>query len=175
MAAVKLVYWGALGAMLGGLAFVADSLLILSGPEADWTNFVYVVAALLVLVGLLGLNALQRENQDRLGQTGFYIVVAAFLGQVLGILVFMAGSSVLEWLVFPVGFLAVPIGLVLYGIATLRAGVLPRWCGIALIAVPLLGVVLGDAGEILFGLLWLALGYMLWTKSRVSVEQPRVQ
>ena len=142
MATVKLVHWGALGAMLGGLAFVIDSLLILSGPEADWTNFAYVVAAL--------------------------------LGQVLGILVFMAGSPALEWLVFPVGFLAVPIGLVLYGVATVRARVLPRWCGIALIAVPLLGVVLGDAGEILFGLLWLALGYMLLAKSRESVEQPRV-
>lgn len=172
MAAVRLVYWGA---MLGGLAFVVDGLLVLTGPETDWTNFVYVVAAILVVVGLFGLDAVQRENQGRLGRIGLYVSVVALLGQVLGILVFLAGSPALEWLVFPVGFLAVPIGLLLYGIATLRAGVLPRWCGIALIAVPLLGVVLGDAGEMLFGLLWLALGYMLWTKSRVPVGQPRVQ
>lgn len=165
---------GALAAMLGGLAFVVDGLIVLAGPEGRWTNLVYVVAALLVLVGILGLNELQSEYLGRLGQAGLYVAVVALLGQVLGILVFLAGSSSLEWLIFPVGFLAVPIGLVLYGIATLRARVLPRWCGIGLIAVPLLAVVLGDAGEILFGLLWLALGYVLWSKGEKSVGEPRV-
>ena len=87
------------------------------------------------------MDALQRENQGRLGRIGLYFAVFALLGQVMGILVFLAGSPALEWLVFPMGFLAVPIGLVLYVIA--------------LIAVPLLGVVLGDAGEMLFGMLWL--------------------
>jgi hypothetical protein len=135
---------------------------------------VYVVAALFVLVGLLGLNALQSEYLGRLGQVGLYVVVVTLLGQVLGILVFLAGSPALEWLIFPVGFLAVPIGLVLYGIATLRARALPRWCGIGLIVVPLLAVVFGDAGEILFGLLWLALGYVIWSRGETSVGETSV-
>ena len=96
----------------------------------------------------------------------------ASLAQVLGIVVFLSGSEALNWLVFPVGFLAVPVGLILYGAATLQARVLPRWCGLGLIIIPPTSIVLGDYGGILFGLLWVALGYMLWSRRVASAEQP---
>lgn len=57
--------------------------------------------------------------------------------------------------------MAVPVGLILYGAATLQARVLPRWCGLGLIIVPPVAVVFGDYGGIVFGLLWVALGYVL--------------
>jgi hypothetical protein len=145
-------------------------------PEADWTNVVYIVAALLMVVGLLGLHALQKDNYGRIGRGGFWTVVVASLAQVLGLIVFLLGSEALIWLVFPVGFVAVPVGLILYGAATLQARVLPRWCGLGLIIVPPVTIVLGDYGGVLLGLLWLALGYVLWSwrgtaagqRSRVS-------
>ena len=62
------------------------------------------------------------------------------------------------------------------GAATLRAGVLARWCG-ALLIVAVLGIpiyfALGNyGGAILYGLLWLALGYVLWSRREAATEQP---
>jgi hypothetical protein len=64
---------------------------------------------------------------------------------------------------------------VLLGTATLRARVLPRWRGILLL-VAVLGIpvyfALGSyGGAILYGLVWLALGYGLWSERGASVEQ----
>ncbi len=78
------------------------------------------------------------------------------------------------------GLLLMFAGFVVLGIATLRARVLPRWCGVALIlALPLTfgsGVLLRPEGEfgdypgaIVLGVIWLALGYAL--RSRVA-RQP---
>ncbi len=172
MSASDLIRWGGLAAMLAGVAFIVDILLVLT-TDADWTNVVYVVAALLMLVGLVGLHALQEDNYGRIGRGGFWTVVVSTLGQVLGIIVFLlSGSEALIWLVFPVGFLAVPVALILYGAATLQARVLPRWCGLGLIVIPPETVVLGAYGGVLFGLLWLALGYVLWSRREAAAERP---
>ena len=50
----------------------------------------------------------------------------------------------------------------------------PRWCGLALLlGEPITSkYVLGDYGGIVFGLMWVALGYVLWSLRGVSVEQP---
>ena len=53
----------------------------------------------------------------------------------------------------------------------MQARVLPRWCGTAII-VALFLFLLGDFGGILFGLVWLALGYVLWSRREVSDQQP---
>ncbi len=172
MSSSDLIRWGGLAAMLGGVAWAVDSLLVLAIPEAGWTNVVFVIAVLLVLAGLVGLHALQREDYGRVGRGGFWTVTVASLAQVLGLVVFLSGSDALNWLVFPVGTLAVLVGFVLYGAATLQARVLPRWCGVGLIVGPALTVVLGDYGGILFGLFWLALGYVLWSRTETPARQP---
>jgi hypothetical protein len=43
---------------------------------------------------------------------------------------------------------------------------------LGLIIIPPTSIVLGDYGGILFGLLWVALGYMLWSRRVASAEQP---
>ena len=77
----------------------------------------------------------------------------------------MAGSSTLEWMSLP-GTLGMLVGFMLYGLATLRAGLLPRWCGFALIgvvAVSVFGAILSaGAAFVAVGLIWVALGYALW-------------
>ena len=172
MSSSNLIRWCGLAALLAGVAFIVDILLVLT-VDADWTNVVYIIAALLMLAGLVGLHTLQKDNYGRIGQGGFWMVVIAILGQVAGIIVYLLGSEVLNWLVFPVGFLAVPVGLMLYGIATLQAKVLPSWCGLGLIIIPLMSIVLGDYGGILFGLLWLAQGYALlsWRSTAGQLNQ----
>ena len=74
------------------------------------------------------------------------------------------------------GFLG---GFMLYGVATLRAKVLPRWCGIVfIVALPAalaLSIPLSFVSLfIVFGLAWLALGYALWLHRGAStVQRPR--
>ena len=70
---------------------------------------------------MVGLHTLQKENYGHIGRGGFWTVVVAPLGQVLGTVVLLAGSTALAWLVFPVGVLAVLVGFVLYRAATLQA------------------------------------------------------
>jgi hypothetical protein len=113
-----------------------------------------------------------------LGVIGFY---AAFIGTALLLIstaaTIIAGREVLNFL-FVLGFLGT-LGLVPLGVATLRARVLPRWCGVLLI-VAVMGIpvyfALGNyGGAILYGLVWLGLGYTLWLERGKSAEQsPRV-
>ncbi len=179
MSPTNLVRWGGLAAMLGGLLWAAWGVAIVvtrANPGvilSAFSHFVFFIAALLTIGGMVGLHALQGTNYGRIGRAGFYTAVVALLAQALGAIVLLAGSEALQWLIFPVGNLALLVGLVLYGAATLQARVLPRWCGfwiIVLSPVALFFVAFG--GSILFAILWLALGYVLWLRSGTEAQRP---
>ena len=181
MSSSGLIRWGGLAAMLAGVVWVVSGIfaILYQGVHAPGTFPYYLVegtfavAVLFTVVGMVGLHALQKGSYGRIGRAGFYTVVLASSGQVLGTVVLLAGSAALAWLVFPVGVLAVLVGFVLYGAATLQARVLPRWCGVGLIVGLPVAIALGlYGGNILFGLLWLALGYVLWSWRGTAAEQP---
>ena len=125
-------------------------------------------------------HTIQKANYGQIGYTRFYAVLAAFLIVCLGLLpAIIPGGLYLQGLV-QAGLLGLLVGFVLYGAATLQAGVLPRWCGIAFIgALPVTVVlalvqILGPfLPFVLFGLIWLTLGYTLWTRSRAPTHQPQ--
>ncbi len=170
----ELIRWGGLAAMLSGVVWIVQSLLalVVSDPdEALWLDALFIIGVLLTLAGLVGLHALQKRNYGRIGQAGFYTVILSSLAQILGLVVFLAGSEALGWLI-GLGSLGVLVGFVLYGAATLQARVLPRWCGVGLIVGLPVTIALENYGTILFGLLWLALGYMLWSRRGAPAEQP---
>jgi len=177
----NVIRWGGLAAMLGGAFWVVWSLLGRVSFEAAGSPFAHALlflAALLTLAGLVGLHAVQGGNYGRIGLAGFYAAAAGLLVQALAAL-FLIGSDAwevaLQWLVAPVGSLIVLVGLVLYGAATLQAGVLARWCGLGLIVVPPLAFYMNSRvfyGSLaLFGVLWVALGYVLWSRSSTPTEQ----
>ena len=91
---------------------------------------------------------------------------------------FLQATPPLVWVALGVlglmgGFASMVVGFWLYGVATLRARVLPRWCGLGLIIIPPITLVLGDNyGSALLGLLWLALGYVLWSWKGTAAAQP---
>ncbi len=179
MSSSDLIRWGGLAAMAAGVMWVISGILAViyqgvhtPGTFADYlVEGTFAVGLLLTAAGMVGLHALQKGHYGRIGRAGFYTVVVTSLGQFLGTVVLLAGSAALAWLVFPVGVLAVLVGFVLYGAATLQARVLPRWCGVGLIVGLPVAIVLGPyGGNVLFGLLWLALGYLLL--QRAQAEQP---
>ena len=172
MSSSDLIRWGALAAITGGVVWVVYGLLTLAIRESAVIDALFIIAALCTVGGFVGLHALQKDDYGRIGRGGFWTVVVATLVIVVGLIVepFVV--------LFVVGTLAVFIGFVLYGAATLQARVLPRWCGIGFIVGPslfVLGDLLGDfggIGGILFGLLWLALGYVLWSQRGAAGERP---
>lgn len=171
----NLVRWGGLAAMLGGLTWVVLGLGAVVGylqaiPGRE-DVVLFVVALLLTATGLVGLHTLQKGSYGRLGQTGFYIALAAVAARILGAVVFLAGSSALEWISLP-GTLGMLVGFVLYGFATLQARVLPRWYGLALIVSMPVSLPLAAYGTVLFGLFLVVLGYVLWLRRDATTERP---
>ena len=174
MSSSDLIRWGGLAAIAGGVVWVVDSGLLLLDmpPESVMNDVLFIVAALFTIGGVVGFHVMQKDDYGRVGRGGFWTVVVATLALVVGLIASLPGSTALEGIeLFPVETVAVFIGFVLYGAATLQARVLPRWCGIGFIFGPFM-FLLGDLAVIQFGLLWLALGYMLWSQRDTPVRQP---
>ena len=168
MSSWDLSRWCGLAAMVGGVLWAAQNILVLTVEEIRWTEGVFLVALLLVL----GFHFLQEGRYGPIGRAGLWTIFGATVVQEVGLLIFIFGDATLFWLVSPVGYVAMIVGYVLFGAATLQAGVLPRWCGLALLLGEPVTYLLGDYGGLVLGLMWVALGYVLWSLRGVSAEQP---
>ena len=175
MASSGLIRWGAIGFMLGGVTWLVLGLTARLGylqaiPGRE-DVVLFILALLFTAAGLVGLHTLQRGSYGLLGQVGFYIALVAITGRILGAVVFLAGSPALEW-ISPPATLSMLLGLVLYGVATLRSRVLPRWYGLALIVSMPVSLPLAMYGTALFGLILMVLGYGLWLHRGAVTGQP---
>src|SRR5215213_897636 len=177
MGSSGLVRWGAIGLMLGGATWLVLGLSIRFGylqaiPGRE-DVVLFVVALLLTAVGLVGLHTLQRGSYGLLGQVGFYLALVAVAARILGAVLFLAGSSIHEGYPIPVASIGMMLGFVLYGVATLQARVLPRWYGVALIvSMPVSLLLAAYYGTVLFGLILVVLGYVLWLRRGAATGQP---
>jgi hypothetical protein len=163
--------WAAIGLMLSGMMWVALGLSMVVGylqaiPGRE-DVVLFVIALMLLAVGLAGVHALQKSSYGLLGRVGFYLALAALAARILGGVVFLAGSLALEWISLP-GTLGMLAGLVIYGFATLQARVLPRWYGLALLASMPISLPLDVYGTALFGLILVVLGYALWLRRDIA-------
>ena len=201
MSTAKLIRWSGLISILAGVLYAFGALLHPAGEDLaayanpNWVpaHYVYWVSAMLMLFSLVGLYARQVEKTGWLGLVGF---VLAFIGTVLVDSIFVMASTVIHLvavqapalfdqaaapptfgvLVVVLGYI---LGYILFGIATMRAGVLPRWSGLLLIigsamvmiseAVPL-NVSLSDLivtiGDVSFGTGFVWMGFALWSEKR---------
>ena len=134
-------------------------------------SVLFVVALLLLLAGMVGFHALQRGSYGRVGRAAFYAVLAVGVLILIWNLVSLLSGSGIGWLraIALVGLMA---GFALYGAATLRARVLPRWCGVVLIVAFPITALLDAYGNIWIGLVWLVLGYALWSRRDTPAGQP---
>ena len=194
MSSSHLIRWGGLAALVGGVLFVVGDLLglTLSDDFAEYaTSGTFVVQQLLFLLGtvfvlfaLFGLYTSQSEAAGLLGLVGF---VLAFLGTAL-----LAGLSWAQAFVVPfiatqspalleteplgsiLSFLTFTVGWLVFGLATLRAGVYPRAAAIVLIVgavLPFIGFIL-PVSAFVFGIGVGWLGFALFTGWGAPVEQP---
>lgn len=200
MSSSDLIRRGGLAAMLSGAVIIVLMLIPVvfmvlrlhpgaypGSPFIVLGSVLFVAAWLLLLVGLAGFHGLQEERYGGIGRAGFYTVIVGASVQIVVQVDLALGSIALGFLDFP-GIVVMMVGLVLYGVATLQAGMLPRWCGVGfIVGLPVwigiseasaglggpLGATIGEPlGRILFGLLWLALGYALWSQRGTPTGQP---
>jgi len=201
MSTAKLISWSGLISILAGVLYalgallhpVGEDLAAYASPKWVPAHQVYWVSAMLMLFGLVGLYARQVEKTGWLGLVGF---VLAFIGTVLVDSIFVMASTVIHLvavqapalfdqagapptfgvLVVVLGFI---LGYILFGVATMRAGVLPRWSGLLLIigsamfmiseAVPLnasLSHLIVTIGDVIFGAGFVWMGFALWSEKR---------
>jgi hypothetical protein len=204
----KLIRWSGLACILGGVLFPISIAIhpLRDGPGVNNSPYsaihvLIAVALMLVLFGLLGLYLRQAE---KIGLTGF---ILAFIGTVLtyGLIVIEGfswptvgfynpeavhnfdpslaaprGSSLV--FIFVLGVAIFAVGYIMFGIATMRARVLPRLGGLLIAigapiyflgapAIPVLGpesvivTVIETIGATAFGAGFAWLGYSLWSST----------
>lgn len=156
-------------AALTGLLFLVLSAVSLATDPLSGLDLLFAAAWLCAVLPVLALHAMHSGRDGALGTAGTVAIVVGAVANALGLVVQVAGSDALSLLVLPVGGLLLFVGLVLLGVATWRARVLPRWYGAAMIAalpltfltsifVPIEGDGSGDyPGVFVVGLFWLAL------------------
>jgi hypothetical protein len=134
--------WGGLSAIAAGVLLAAGALLqdrtggSPFSPPGYLPVVVFYLGSLLLLGGLAGLHARQTGIYGRMGTMGFWVAfVGTLLGTMLGAVAVLSkvlaeeststAVAIFGGLATALANLAAGFGLLLLGIATLRAGVLP--------------------------------------------------
>jgi hypothetical protein len=179
-----LIRRGGLTGVAAGLLYVLSAILSLIAPQqrvfdsfSDYLiEIIFVVALAGTLVAIVGVHALQSGRYGPLGAAGSLITFVGYaLLFVAAAVTTLAGREALD-AVFPIGVLAILVGSILLGAMTIRARVLPWWCGVLLIVgfpltVPL-DVAISGAGGIVLGIVWALVGYALLSRGGAAVQQP---
>ena len=175
-----MVRWGGLAGVAAGVMFVLSGILyfIVAPPLptralSSFGDYLYevvvAVAFALSLVAIAGLHAAQRQSERYgiLGTAGFSLTLIGYaIVLVIAHLYRLVGGEYILSLRL-VGGLLVLVGSILLGAMTIRAGVLPWWCGVLLIvSFPLDDILdLGVLSEsIVFAVVWGSIGYALTTR-----------
>ena len=193
MASSDFIRWCGLAAILGGathasLALVGLLIRYVYAPQSeaelppvlqslallsDVSSILLLVAA---IAAIAGLHALQREHYGLVGMLSF---LAPFIG--VAVILVGAVADVLAGQRYPAialiliaGALIASVGLLMFGAATIRAGVLSWWVGVLVIlgsplayfayivaATNLLPVFDDIAGAVVVGVAWALVGYAL--------------
>lgn len=206
LSAVALVVGGLIGAA-GQVFHPADP----AGPDqlpqyaqaSQPLHLLLYFAVMLILLGLPGVYARQSDKAGLLGLVGFlllffglpftdllhsvvdFTILPALVAQApdLAMPVLTAAFEEPSWAVLQMlGFPLLGLGVIVFGIATIRARVFPRWTGWLLLAVPVVGIVgrfvpippdIGTSPDgALFYLALVGLGYALIMVDRRAAPQP---
>ncbi len=164
------IRWAGLAAMVGGVVYVG--LVLVADPY--WLEYLYYVdtigygfvAILQPLGAMAAIAALHALQGRRYRMPGTYFPIVAFVGLALAVGALTVGVIALSYpsgllvLLILMGLLVASVGIVALGVQTIAAGVLPWWCGVALIAGNPFGMFLMMTPSLRFGdspkeVLWL--------------------
>jgi hypothetical protein len=193
-----LIRLGGLVAIMGGLAATTLGLLYVLqawGMTLDSTamallkghyeNPVTNMLLVGVLAAIMALHIIQKQYYGRWG-------ILVFLGAIVGVAMILVDQLLVAFsLLFVIGLLVATVGIIALGAVTLSAGVLPRWCGVALLAgsppgvgilfvfftpLGMTGILPGEIFWALLGIPWIVVGYAAFrAASRGTVRSARVR
>jgi hypothetical protein len=195
MSSSELIRWSGLAAVAGGVSLGIAELVALSffgldfsqtattGTYAFYSVLIMTTAVLLPL-GLVGLYVRQSEAAGPLGLGGF---VVAFIGTVLVAGFFWSSAFVAPILAveapqlldvrslpgFFRSFIVFGLGWLLFGVATLRAGIYPRAPAVLLIVGSVLIVIRLPLTSIVLDAAVAWMGYVLFTGRDIAAGRPR--
>ncbi len=181
----NLIRWGGLAAILSGALSVVKGVVIV---VSDADPSLVPLTSLLFALGMVGLHARLEGHSRLLGRVGVllaWVVVGASVVNLIGLALPIPtpgepDAPILLRITYMVAFLGVLVGLLVLGIAVLRARVMsapwhavPLAVGVLWLPLQAVGFVISDGvGLILGGLAWAFLGYVLWSESSMSARQP---
>ncbi len=199
----NLIRWGAIAAIFAGVVYIVGgvtSIPLLTEEGHSWYqesifwHLLEFAGSAALAVGLVGLYLYLRRSPrfGRLGTVGFYLlIVLVGYEAILPLIAITAGSGAAEGLdsfIGPLQALGKILGTLLFGIAILRAGSLPRtgaWLLILAVLVYLTIIasfIVGPEGFAnwsfpiaggLYGLGCIVLGYGLWSYRSEPVQPAR--
>jgi len=206
MSASNVIRWAGLSLVVAGVLNVITPMIHppndpSSVALSSWTiaHYLLLGGAVFALLGVSGMYARQVEEAGLLGLVGFlmfYVGLAVTAGfflfeaLVMPVLATEAPQSIAGFLpgiddfgvLGPAILLAVllySIGGLLFGIAIIRAGILPRWAAIlfvigivATVVLSLVSETVGRTSGVLYGVGLAWLGYALWSERREKASEP---
>jgi hypothetical protein len=198
MSDTNLIRGGGIGAVLAAVIYLIFSVSSLQeGMQGDgggssfldpvFGNVLSIVALLGQLAAIASLHFLQKERYGWLGTTGALVSFVGFalqlMVQVIGV---VGGLILLEGTVLVyLGILTPFVGLVILGIATIRARMLPRWFGVLLIvSFPVVALLLGvppyvelrdTITGVALAIFWGLVGYVLLWRGAQSLRPAGVR
>jgi hypothetical protein len=192
----RYVRWSGPVCIIAGLLAVATLVLFAVVVGADTISdaatspsfYAPTVAALgstvLLLMGLIGLFIRQAGELKTLGLVGFvlglvgttlaaggqwtYVFVLPYLAEKAPDLADASSGSVLAGFVF--SYLVMGVGWLLFGIATLKTGVFPRWTVVLLIVGAIVTALPLPSRTLLLGIAVACLGYVLIRPARSAAD-----
>lgn len=195
-----------MNARLAGYAAIAGGGLILlmmllaftlPSPANAAAQSIYPLAAVALLVAVIGLSAVQGRRQPILAWAAVIVPAAGLLASLAGMLGMVSGDQPIVaglsgWHLWSLGLSAFAIGSVLFALATLAVGVLSRGGAITLLVgallvagvffpaviglinpdgVPVLAIAI-FAGLVLFSAGWVWLGYAATRQQPIETASP---
>jgi hypothetical protein len=118
---------------------------IINPPPADYRDALVLAPWLLLGVTMIGVHLAQRHRSTRTSLVGVVCTLAGTLLAAVGNIGVILGSDAMVALSFPIGPLLFCGGLLALGVATYRAGVLPKHLGVMIASAQPVVMVLGLA------------------------------
>lgn len=176
MTSPTIVRRGSIIAAVTGAAWSTASVLSLAvGGPSRYLDIFLILPVALLLAAATGLHMVQREQTGRIGRAAVWLLVIGTPVMLVGQVGIIGDISALKSVFLPLGMITWVGGLLLFGIATARARVIPVWCGILIAMSQLLAVLAGLAfspivplsntgsytGAIGHGVVWLSVALAL--------------